>query len=119
MAPPCPRYHLYLGFDDGSCLTVSVQGWGAAMLLRPDELEQVPWLKPKGPSPLSDDFTLDYFLGYSIPSRPMTTRAAVLPHPSPVCGAWATATPRTSSSGPASTPSSGRGHERGRAAGAL
>ena len=70
------KYHLYLGFDDGSCLTVSVQGWGAAMLLRPDELEQVPWLKPKGPSPLSDDFTLDYFLGLFDTIPPDDKRAA-------------------------------------------
>lgn len=59
-----PKKHQFLlGFTDGTYLSVSIQGWGAAMLLEEPEVATHPWLAGKGPSPLSDEFSLEYFLG--------------------------------------------------------
>lgn len=57
------KHQLSLEFDDGTFLTVSVQGWGAALLLHESELATHPHIAPKGPSPVTDGFTLDHFLG--------------------------------------------------------
>ena len=57
------KYQLLLQFGDGAYLTVSIQGWGSAMLLTEEEAKTHSILKPKGPSPLSDEFTWEYFRG--------------------------------------------------------
>lgn len=57
------KHHFLLGFTDSTYLSVSIQGWGAAMLLEEAEVTTHPWLSGKGPSPLSDEFSLDHFLG--------------------------------------------------------
>ncbi len=57
------KHQLLLQFTDGTYLSVSVQGWGAALLLEESEVETHPFCGGRGPSPLSDEFTLDYFLG--------------------------------------------------------
>lgn len=57
------KYHFLLQFEDGTYLTVSIQGWGSAMLLTTEEAKTHWVLKPKGPSPLSDEFTWEYFRG--------------------------------------------------------
>jgi len=55
------KHHLLLHFEDDSYLTVTVQGWGSAQLLHETEVAPHPFIS-KNPSPLSDQFTLDYFL---------------------------------------------------------
>lgn len=57
------KYQLLLRFEDGAHLSVSIQGWGSAMLLESPDLKVHPHLRAKGPSPLSDEFTYDYFRG--------------------------------------------------------
>lgn len=57
------RYQLLLHFTDDTYLTVTVQGWGAALLLRQTEVPSHRFVNLAKPSPLSDAFTLDYFLG--------------------------------------------------------
>ena len=49
------KYQLLLQFRDGTYLTVTVQGWGAAQLMHQSEVSK------KGVSPLSDAFTFEYF----------------------------------------------------------
>ena len=53
------RYHLLLGFEDGTCLTVAVQGWGSILLVTKAELAGHP--AARGTSPLSDAFTYEWF----------------------------------------------------------
>jgi formamidopyrimidine-DNA glycosylase len=55
------KYQLLLRFQDGTFLTVTVQGWGFAQLLCQSEMADHPYVGKKGISPLSDAFTLDYF----------------------------------------------------------
>jgi formamidopyrimidine-DNA glycosylase len=57
------KHHFSLHFQDGTHLTVSVQGWGAAMLLTPEQLAAHPWVPAYRMSPLEPGYTLDYFLG--------------------------------------------------------
>jgi formamidopyrimidine-DNA glycosylase len=55
------KHQLLLHFEDGTYLTVTVQGWGAAWLLRRSEVTDHPHLGNLGVSPLSDAFTWEYF----------------------------------------------------------
>lgn len=55
------KHQLLLRFDDSTCLTVTVQGWGSVQLYHQSELADHSYIGKKGPSPLSDDFTLDVF----------------------------------------------------------
>jgi len=57
------KYQLFLHFNDDSYLTVTVQGWGAAFLMDPLEVANHPYIHFDKPSPLSEAFTPDYFLG--------------------------------------------------------
>jgi len=53
------KHQLLLHFQDGTYLTVTVQGWGFAQLFHESEIAaQRGWL-----SPLSDAFTFEYFQG--------------------------------------------------------
>lgn len=56
------KYQFYASFEDGSSLTVSISGWGAALLLTPKEAEAHHLVGPRRISPLDDDFTMKYFL---------------------------------------------------------
>jgi formamidopyrimidine-DNA glycosylase len=58
------KYQLYLHFTDDTYLTVTVQGWGSALLLHQSEVSSH-WMfqYQRGSSPLSEEFTLDYFNG--------------------------------------------------------
>lgn len=56
------KHQLLLRFTDDTCLSVSVQGWGAALLLHESEVATHPHLAGRGPSPLTEEFTWDYFL---------------------------------------------------------
>ncbi|MBI3923263.1 MAG: hypothetical protein HY318_17715 [Armatimonadetes bacterium] len=63
-AASLPKKHqFFLHFTDATYLTVTVQGWGAALLLRQSEVAGHRFVNLEKPSPLSDDFTTDYFLG--------------------------------------------------------
>ncbi len=55
------KYQFFARFEDGTYLTVSISGWGAALLLTPPEIESHPLIGPKRLTPLDDAFTLEYF----------------------------------------------------------
>jgi formamidopyrimidine-DNA glycosylase len=55
------KHQLLLHFQDGTYLTVTVQGWGFAQLLHQSEVADHPHVGKKGVSPLSDAFTWEYF----------------------------------------------------------
>ncbi len=55
------KYHLLLEFTDNTFLTVSVQGWGAAMILTEPEARDHPYIGFQRMSPICDQFTYDYF----------------------------------------------------------
>ncbi len=57
------KHHLWLHYQDGTYLTVTVQGWGNVLLLHQSELVQHPHVGEKRVSPLSDAFTLEYLQG--------------------------------------------------------
>ena len=61
-AKTLPKKHqLLLYFTDDSYLTVTVQGWGAAMLFHESEVPGHPWVGKPGVSPLSDAFSYEFF----------------------------------------------------------
>lgn len=56
------KYQIFLEFGDETYLTVTVQGWGSTQLFHQSEAASKPYLGYKaGVSPLSDEFTYDYF----------------------------------------------------------
>jgi len=55
------KHHLMLEFSDGTFLTVTVQGWGAALLLQESELADHNLVGPERVSPISDAFTFEHF----------------------------------------------------------
>jgi formamidopyrimidine-DNA glycosylase len=57
------KHHLLLHYQDGTYLTVTVQGWGNVLLLHQSELVEHPHVGEKRVSPLSDAFTLEYLQG--------------------------------------------------------
>jgi len=54
-------YHLFLAFEDGSALTAMTQMWGAYELYVEGEEQERQYVKGMRPTPLADEFTLDYF----------------------------------------------------------
>jgi formamidopyrimidine-DNA glycosylase len=57
------KHHLLLHYQDGTYLTVTVQGWGNVLLLHQSELVEHPHVGEKRVSPLSDAFTFEYLQG--------------------------------------------------------
>jgi len=57
------KHQLLLHFTDGVYLTVTVQGWGAAMLFHDSEVPGHAWVGKPGVSPVSDAFTYEFFEG--------------------------------------------------------
>lgn len=57
------KHHLLLNFDDRTHLSVTVQGWGAALLFTPDELQKHPYYNTTKIPPLSEAFTFQHFKG--------------------------------------------------------
>ncbi len=57
------KFHLFLRFEDSSCLTVSVQGWGAALLLTQEQAQTHDLVSMGRVEPLTDAFSLEYFQG--------------------------------------------------------
>lgn len=55
------KHHLLLHFEDGACLTVTVQGWGNTLLLPQAEAGAHPHVQKDRIPPLDDAFTWDYF----------------------------------------------------------
>lgn len=55
------KHQLMLGFSDGTFLTVTVHGWGAALLLHESEVAGHPFVGKKKVSPISAAFTFDHF----------------------------------------------------------
>ena len=55
------KHHLLLRFEDGTFLTVTVQGWGSAQLLRRSEFPKEACCAKEGVSPLSPAFTAAHF----------------------------------------------------------
>lgn len=57
------KHQLLLNYDDGTHLSVTVQGWGAAKLLKQGELAGDSLLGPARVSPVSDAFTNEHLQG--------------------------------------------------------
>jgi formamidopyrimidine-DNA glycosylase len=55
------KHHLLLHFEDGTYLTVTVQGWGNTLLLPQTEAGSHPHVQKNRIPPLDDAFTWDYF----------------------------------------------------------
>jgi len=55
-----PKWHLRLGLDDGSALTITVQGWGYVALLSPEEEAAFQPYQHRGISPLDPRFTREH-----------------------------------------------------------
>jgi formamidopyrimidine-DNA glycosylase len=55
------KHHLWLGFEDGTALTVSVQGWGNTLLLPQASTGEHRHVRADSVMPLTDAFTWEYF----------------------------------------------------------
>jgi formamidopyrimidine-DNA glycosylase len=55
------KHQLLLRFEDQTCMTVTISGWGNVMLLKRDELADHPHVGERRVSPLSEGFTWEYF----------------------------------------------------------
>jgi formamidopyrimidine-DNA glycosylase len=61
-ASPVPaKYHLYLGFEDGSAFTVTTQMWGAMELYEQGRELKRQYIRDMRPTPLEPEFTFQYF----------------------------------------------------------
>jgi formamidopyrimidine-DNA glycosylase len=56
------KRHLTLRFDDGSALSMAVQGWGARFLLTAEEFPQHSWVGAPCVTPLDKGFTETHFV---------------------------------------------------------
>ena len=75
-AETLPKKHqLLLQFEDGSFLTVSVQGWGSCQLFTPQELEQYHWYANRSLEATDGGFTADHFDGLFAPLEPDDSRS--------------------------------------------
>jgi formamidopyrimidine-DNA glycosylase len=57
------RRQLFLRFEDGACLTVTIQMWGSLQLYLPDEIGGNTYIGLGRVSPIDDAFTFEYFDG--------------------------------------------------------
>ena len=55
------KYHLYLGFEDGSFFTETTQMWGAIELYEAGAEQEREYVKGMRTTPVESAFTLDYF----------------------------------------------------------
>jgi formamidopyrimidine-DNA glycosylase len=75
-AATLPKKHqLLLEFDDGTFLTVTVQGWGSCQLFTPAELAQNKWFARRSLSPVEKGFTTSYFAGLFANLKPEDSRS--------------------------------------------
>jgi len=56
------KYQFYMRFEDDTSITITISGWGAALLLTPQEAKTHQLVGPRRISPLDQEFTLKYFL---------------------------------------------------------
>jgi formamidopyrimidine-DNA glycosylase len=59
-----PKYHLYLGFEDGSFFTVLTQMWGAMELYEAGQEQNRLYMKDMRPTPVDPAFTFAYFSNF-------------------------------------------------------
>jgi formamidopyrimidine-DNA glycosylase len=57
------KYHLYLGFEDGSFLTAMTTMWGAMELYEAGKEQERAYVRGMRPTPVEPEFTFDYFSG--------------------------------------------------------
>jgi formamidopyrimidine-DNA glycosylase len=57
------KYHLYLGFEDGSALTTLTQMWGAMELYESGQEKERQYIKDMRTTPIDPEFTFEYFSG--------------------------------------------------------
>ena len=70
-----PKYQLFLRFADDTCLSVSIQGWGATLLLPQAEVANHPYIFLDKPSPLNAAFSRNYFHGLFAALEPGDSRS--------------------------------------------
>ncbi len=56
-----PKYHLYLGFEDGSALTATTQMWGAMELYEKGQERNRQYIRGMRPTPTEGEFSFPYF----------------------------------------------------------
>ncbi len=57
------KYHLFIGFEDGSALTITTQMWGAMELYEAGQEQARQYIHNMRPTPVEKEFTLAYFNG--------------------------------------------------------
>jgi formamidopyrimidine-DNA glycosylase len=57
------KYHLMIGFEDGSALSAMTQMWGAMELFKTGEELKRKYICDMRPTPMDAEFTFDYFSG--------------------------------------------------------
>ena len=57
------KYHLWLGFEDGSSLTTLTQMWGAIELFEAGQEKERQYVKDMRPTPVDPEFSFEYFSG--------------------------------------------------------
>jgi len=69
------KHQMLLHFDDGTALSVKVQGWGCCRLYTPEELDQDGWYAKRSLEPTDEGFTRAYFEGRFAALKPDDARA--------------------------------------------
>ena len=69
------KHHLVLSFEGGSCLTVTVQGWGNTLLLPADKVGAHSHVALERIAPLTDAFTWEHFQGLFEASDPESAKS--------------------------------------------
>lgn len=78
------KHHLLLHFEGDTYLSVTVQGWGFAQLWLQSEVLDQPCCSHGKPSPLSENFTLEYFdslFGELEPEDPRSAKLFMISKP--------------------------------------
>jgi formamidopyrimidine-DNA glycosylase len=70
------KYHLYLGFADGSFFTATTQMWGAMELYAQGEERQRAYMRDMRIFPTQPEFSFDYFRGLVTELAPLEKRSA-------------------------------------------
>ncbi len=68
-AEPPRKYHLYLGFDDGSAFSATTQMWGGVGLFEQGAEREYVYVKDMRTQPNSDAFTFEYFSALATEAR--------------------------------------------------
>jgi formamidopyrimidine-DNA glycosylase len=55
------KYHLFLGFEDGSAVTIMTQMWGAMELYEAGQEQARQYIHQMRPTPVEEEFSLEYF----------------------------------------------------------